>query len=161
MPEFEIQLHPLDRAIPIGLECSSSGSHEPSPLRVTRRMRRSRYGGAVSRRTPFARNQPASLRRRPARTARPRDDGVTVSFVEFFRQAGEPARNAKTRENFPRVSPNRVTKCGRKDLNLHARRHQLLRLACLPIPPHPHINLLYVIESTLASVAKCFTFLHT
>lgn len=28
--------------------------------------------------------------------------------------------------------------CARKDLNLHALRHQLLKLACLPIPPLAH-----------------------
>ncbi len=30
--------------------------------------------------------------------------------------------------------------CDREDLNLHALRHQSLKLACLPIPPRSHLN---------------------
>jgi len=29
--------------------------------------------------------------------------------------------------------------CGEPDLNRHSSRHQHLKLACLPIPPSPHI----------------------
>ncbi len=29
--------------------------------------------------------------------------------------------------------------CGREDLNLHTVRHQILSLACLPIPPRPRL----------------------
>lgn len=33
--------------------------------------------------------------------------------------------------------------CGRRDLNSHALRHQLLRLACIPISPRPRTPAYY------------------
>ncbi len=38
--------------------------------------------------------------------------------------------------------------CGRQDLNLHTVGHKNLNLACLPIPPRPHINL-YIVFALL------------
>ena len=38
----------------------------------------------------------------------------------------------------PRISRTAVCWCGRRDLNPHDLRHEILSLACLPVPPRPH-----------------------
>ena len=39
--------------------------------------------------------------------------------------------------------------CGREDLNLHTVRHQILSLACLPIPPRPRLLTLIICSNNI------------
>ena len=45
--------------------------------------------------------------------------------------------------------------CGRRDLNPHGRSHQILNLACLPIPPRPLLDAHPISQRNQLSLAHC------
>lgn len=67
----------------------------------------------------------------------------------------------KMKKNYKKKAVKKLTafKCGRGDSNSHTLRHQILSLACLPIPPRPQVFVESGCKYTLKSLLTNFIFL--